>query len=136
MRTQCLDCPLEAKVVGGIAMCPEPAVPVKECPPSKNEMPPDTTLLAVPRDKWRVATWVLVAVLTLTLGAGGGMAYYYQGKIAAQPSVKDTATLLASQTTVLFPSTLTYAQQTALTKGTGLAGVDFLYVEKATELTH
>ena len=44
----------------------------------------------------------------------------------------DTAIQIASQTTVLFPSTLAYVQQTALTKGTGLANVDFIYVERQT----
>lgn len=40
------------------------------------------------------------------------------------------AVKLASQVTVLYPSYLTYAQQKALLRVTGLADVDFLYVEK------
>jgi hypothetical protein len=47
---------------------------------------------------------------------------------------QQTDVQLASQTTVVCPSYLTYADQTRLEKGTGLEGVDFIYVEKKTGL--
>ena len=73
-------------------------------------------------------TIVMLAVLMLV---GAGM--FCLGRwTAPRATTPDTATQLASQTTVLFPSTLSYAQQTAITKGTGLAGVDFIYVERQT----
>ena len=48
------------------------------------------------------------------------------------PSPDDVGIQLASQTTILCPSYLSYADQTRLEQGTGLAGVDFIYVERQT----
>ena len=73
------------------------------------------------------STWLLVALFCVVFGVGG----YSIGHTAREPAV-ETGTQLASQVTVLYPSTLTYVQQTALEKGTGLAGVDFIYVERQT----
>ena len=73
------------------------------------------------------STWLLVALFCVVFGVGG----YSIGNTAREPAV-ETGTQLASQVTVLYPSTLTYVQQTALEKGTGLAGVDFIYVERQT----
>ena len=73
-----------------------------------------------------VVTWLLVGLFCVV--AVGG---YSIGHTAKEPAV-ETGTQLASQVTVLYPSTLTYAQQTALEKGTGLEGVDFIYVERQT----
>ena len=75
-------------------------------------------------------TWVLLAWLLALILIGAGM--FYAGRMSVRTPTPETGAQLASQTTVLFPSTLTYAQQTALTKGTGLAGVDFIYVERQT----
>lgn len=73
-----------------------------------------------------------VIVICLLICLAGA---YYGGYLTGRPIIptpSETGAQLASQTTVLFPSTMTYAQQAAITKGTGLAGVDFLYVEKKT----
>lgn len=68
-----------------------------------------------------------------------GMAFrvgYYNGSISKDTpkviSIDDVGVQLASQSTVICPSYMTYADQTRLEKGTGLEGVDFLYVEKKT----
>jgi len=79
-------------------------------------------------------TWILTGLLCVALGVGG----YSIGRATEQYAVvpvetpEDTAIQLASQVTVLFPSSLTYVQQTVFTQGTGLAGVDFIYVERQT----
>lgn len=73
---------------------------------------------------WSIVALVLVAVLVVS-----SLLLLIVRPLANEP---ETGAQLASQTTVLFPSTMTYAQQVAITKGTGLAGVDFLYVEKKT----
>ena len=80
---------------------------------------------------------ILVFLLTVAVLFGGlyiGIRYSENKDAITAPveTPEDTAIQLASQTTVLFPSTLTYVQQTALTKGTGLANVDFIYVERQT----
>jgi hypothetical protein len=75
---------------------------------------------------------VIIAIFTLTSYYIG----YNIGNSNKQKtiSVEDVGVQLASQTTVLCPSYMTYADQTRLEKGTGLVGVDFLYVEKKTGL--
>lgn len=91
-------------------------------------------------------TLLIVVVLLCLLGAVGFFGFKtYNDNVALQKRIDtmsatiaslqeqlSTAAKIASKTTVLCPSYLTYAQQTALEKGTGLAGVDFLYVEKKT----
>jgi hypothetical protein len=71
---------------------------------------------------------VLSLVLSLCLSFYGG----YRAGLPVPVTIEDTALQLASQTTILCPSYLSYADQTRLTQGTGLAGVDFIYVERAT----
>jgi len=59
---------------------------------------------------------------------------YYNGNLNRQKviSVDEIGVQLASQSTVICPSYMTYADQTRLEKGTGLDGVDFIYVERQT----
>ena len=111
-RPWCFDCPLPAKVEDKLSYCPDPAT----CPKGRGQ-----------KEGPRVVTWLLVALFCVVFGVGG----YSIGHTAREPAV-ETGTQLASQVTVLYPSTLTYVQQTALEKGTGLAGVDFIYVERQT----
>ena len=77
--------------------------------------------------------WLALVLLAFTVGAS---CYVILERVSEVPApvveTPDTSIQLASQVTVLYPSTLTYAQQTALEKGTGLAGVDFIYVERQT----
>jgi len=110
---------LKPKIIDSLSYCPEPDAKDRPTHCPENRAPKATS---------RIMTWLLVGVLlvgSFTLG------YRTGSPIVPVPS-PDTATQLASQTTVLFPSTLTYVQQTALTKGTGLANVDFIYVERQT----
>jgi hypothetical protein len=74
---------------------------------------------------------ILFCILAFSVVAFfGGYAYGIRNPI--QETVDNTSIQIASQTTVLFPSTLTYKQQTAMLKGTGLEGTDFIYVERQT----
>ena len=79
-------------------------------------------------------TWILTGLLCIALGVGGYSIGRTTEQYAAVPveTPENTAVQLASQVTVLFPSSLTYVQQIAFTRGTGLAGVDFIYVERQT----
>jgi hypothetical protein len=128
MRRGCIGC--ENVTVGSdhITICDVGHRPDKApdwCPEMKI---PDKT------DKRPALTWLVVAVLCLTLGIGGFSLGRTTEKAAVVPveTPEDTAIQLASQVTVLFPSALTYVQQTALEAGTGLAGVDFIYCERQT----
>jgi len=81
--------------------------------------------------RWLSVLCVLIIVAAVGLGG------FLLGKRSQPPVVTPVAELptgvqLASQMTVLCPSYLTYADQTRIEKGTGLAGVDFLYVESKT----
>lgn len=83
--------------------------------------------------RWLVVLCVLI--IAATVGLGG----YMLGKQAQVPVVTPVTTLptgvqLASQMTVLCPSYMTYADQTRIERGTGLEGVDFIYVERQTGL--
>ena len=111
-RPWCFDCPLPAKIEDKLSYCPDP----EKCPKGRGQ-----------KEASKVVTWLLVALFCMVFGFGG----YSIGHTAKEPAV-ETGTQLASQVTVLFPSYLTYAQQTALEKGTGLEGVDFIYVERQT----
>lgn len=73
---------------------------------------------------------MVVIVLVLALGVTSGMLINDLKQAAVTD--QDTGVQLASQATVICPSYMTYAQQTALEKGTGLEGVDFIYVERQT----
>lgn len=75
---------------------------------------------------------MVIVVLILALGVTSGMLISDLRQAAVTD--QDTGVQLASQATVICPSYLTYAQQTALEKGTGLEGVDFIYVERQTGL--
>ena len=86
--------------------------------------------------KKQIPSWLMWLALVLLAFTVGASCYVILERVQEVPApvveTPDTATQLASQVTVLFPSYLTYAQQTALEKGTGLAGVDFIYVERQT----
>jgi hypothetical protein len=77
-----------------------------------------------------------VVLLVIVAGIGG----FTLGRATTEKPVvvpvtpQQTDVQLASQTTVICPSYLTYADQTRIEKGTGLEGVDFLYVEQKTGL--
>jgi len=77
--------------------------------------------------------WLALVFLAFTVGAS---CYVILERVQEVPApvveTPDTSIQLASQVTVLFPSSLTYVQQKALEAGTGLAGVDFIYVERQT----
>jgi hypothetical protein len=76
--------------------------------------------------------WLVVTVLCVVVGVGGFSLGRTTEPAAPEKTPEQTAVQLASQVTVLFPSTLTYVQQTALEAGTGLSGVDFIYCERQT----
>lgn len=80
------------------------------------------------RNYKRIIAWVISVIMMVAAFCGG----YLTGRPIAAKQSAVTGVQLASQVTVLCPSYLTYAQQTALEKGTGLAGVDFLFVERQT----
>ena len=99
MKRGCIGC--DNVVIGSdhLTICDRAAHPEKApawCPDTKASSARST------------ATWVLVALLCVTLGVGG----FFIGQ-TAKDALPDTATQLASQVTVLFPSYLAYAQQTA-----------------------
>lgn len=80
---------------------------------------------------------IAVLFLTVIIVAGGYFAGYLLGRksqptVVAPVTTLPTGVQLASQMTVLCPSYLTYADQTRIEKGTGLEGVDFIYVERQT----
>lgn len=80
----------------------------------------------------RILTILLIlGFIGIAVGVG-----YYSGNLNKQTviSVDEIGIQLASQATVICPSYMTYVDQTRLEKGTGLEGVDFLYVEKKTGL--
>jgi hypothetical protein len=84
----------------------------------------------------KILIWVLVFLFII----GAGVSGYLLGTATVSPSAvvpakpEDTGVQIASQTTVICPSYMTYVDQTRIEKGTGLEGVDFLYVEKQTGL--
>lgn len=125
MKRGCIGC--DNVVIGSdhLTICDRAAHPEKApawCPDTKASSARST------------ATWVLVALLCVTLGVGGYSIGHATEQAAVVPvaTPEDTAIQLASQVTVLFPSVLTYVQQTALEAGTGLSGVDFIYCERQT----
>ena len=61
----------------------------------------------------KVVTWLLVALFCVVFGVGG----YSIGHTAKEPAV-ETGTQLASQVTVLYPSTLTSGAKAYIAKGT------------------
>jgi hypothetical protein len=86
--------------------------------------------------KREILTGILVAILVIAAGfAGYSLGTATTEKTSAVPTTPETTDVqLASQSTVICPSYLTYADQARLEKGTGLEGVDFIYVEKKTGL--
>ena len=87
--------------------------------------------------KRQIPTWLMWLALVLLAFTVGASCYVLTERVQNAPVTNpmtnpDTGIQLASQTTVLFPSTLTYVQQKALEAGTGLAGVDFIYCERQT----
>ncbi|HNW85279.1 MAG TPA: hypothetical protein PKH46_07140 [Candidatus Cryosericum sp.] len=119
-RPWCFDCTLKPKIIDSLSYCPEPDVKDRptHCPESR-----------APKATSRIMTWLLVGVLlvgSFTLG------YRTGSPIVPVPSPDDVGVQLASQTTILCPSYLSYADQTRLEKGTGLEGVDFIYCERQT----
>ena len=79
---------------------------------------------------------VFTFILLISFIAISAYVGYYNGNLNRERviSVDEIGVQLASQSTVICPSYMTYADQTRLEKGTGLEGVDFLYVEKKTGL--
>ena len=122
-RPACFDCSLPPKMEDRLAMCPHPIQRPSNCPLDKE-----------PKATSRVMTWILTGLLCIALGVGGYSIGRTTEKYAVVPveTPEDTAIQLASQVTVLFPSSFTYVQQIAFTQNTGLAGVDFIYVERQT----
>lgn len=83
------------------------------------------------RQRHRQAVIIVVVIAAIALAYFGG---YLTGRplVADKTQDAETGAQIASQVTVLCPSYLTYAQQTALERGTGLTGVDFIFVERQT----
>ena len=121
-RPWCFDCPLDPKVEDKLSYCPNPQKRPTNCPLDKET-----------KATSRVMTWLLVGLFCVVAVGGYSIGHATeQAVVTPTTTPEDTAIQLVSQVTVLYPSTLTYVQQTALEKGTGLAGVDFIYVERQT----
>ena len=75
---------------------------------------------------------MLVVLMLASLIGAYAAGYWEHRPVALIPS--STGVQLATQTTIFCPSYISYDDQTRLEKGTGLAGVDFLYVERQTNI--
>jgi len=99
---------------------------------SHKDRAPKWCPLLHPADVRQGPTWLVVAILCVTLGVGG----FSLGRTTEQAAVapvetpEQTAVQLASQVTVLYPSYLTYSQQKRLLQKTLLSRVDFIYIER------
>lgn len=77
----------------------------------------------------RISVIILILAFSIVSFFGG---YSIGTRYPLTTETPETGIQIASQTTVLYPSTLTYNQQKAILSGTGLSDVDFIYVERQT----